>query len=118
MTIQDSDLLKVIAPETIVNGIAYHGDTVVYVDEDELDTLVWRRWMHIADAIDLVLEYKTKREYLRDLVEAKMMAAEIAAYKADDMEWDAFTAQDDEHLEWLAEMAAQDDERPGLQWGE
>jgi len=46
------------------------------------------------------------------------VAAELAAAWAEDMEWDAFTAQDDEHLEWLAELAAQDDERPGLQWGE
>ena len=46
------------------------------------------------------------------------VAAELAAAWAEDMEWDAFTAQDDEHLEWLAELAAQDDERQGLQWGE
>ena len=50
-----------------------------------------------------------------DSIEA---VAEKALAWADDMEWDAFTAQDDEHLEWLAELAAQDDERQGLQWGE
>ena len=37
------------------------------------------------------------------------MEAELAAGWAEDMEWDAFTAQDDEHLEWLAERLDEED---------
>jgi len=74
---------------------------------------------------DTAATFRAFRKYQDEVfaqINAGIDSIEEAAAKAaawnEEMEWDAFTAQDDEHLEWLAELAAQDDERQGLQWGE
>ena len=81
------------------------------------------RELYIEDTALVTKRLKAYQDKLLATLAAGIDSIEAVAecgwgYWSEDMEWDAFIAQDDERLEWLAELAAQDDERQGLQWGE